>query len=94
MKSVKLFRVQDCTRHFVEWFNTHKQARERALEMVGLLDNEPLADIVDIFECHVSRDKGHILFCLNHGGWHGIDEKVDEVNQDGFADIKDWTKKE
>lgn len=94
MKSIKLFRVQDCSRHIVEWFSTHFQARQRAQEMVGLLENQPLADIVDIFECNVSRSKKHIQFNLNHGGWVGTEKKVDEVNHKGFVKMTEWTKED
>ena len=88
---LKLYRVQDDTRHCVEWYGTHFQAKQRAREMVGLHDNQPIADIVDIFECQVSRSKEHLLVSLNHGGWHGDEKKVDEVNQDGFVTIINWT---
>lgn len=93
MKSdLKLYRVQDCTRHYVEWYGTHFQAKERAQEMVGRRDNQSIADIVDIFECQVSRSKEHLLISLNHGGWHGDEKKVDEVNHDGFVTLENWTK--
>lgn len=91
MKGIKLFRIQDCGRYHVEWFSTHFQAKMRAMEMVGLRDNQPIADIVDIFECYVSRSKKHLLVNLNHGGWHGDEKKVDEVNQDGFVMLLNWT---
>lgn len=61
------------------------------MEMVGKRDNQPIADIVDIFACNVSRSKKHLLVSLNHGGWHGDETKIDEVNKDGFVKISDWT---
>ena len=94
MKQLKLFRVQDSGLHFVEWFSTHFQARQRAREMVGLDGNQSIVDIVDIFECNVSRSKKHLLVSLNHGGWHGDEKKVDEVNHDGFVALLNWTSTE
>lgn len=91
MSDLKLYRVQDCTGHYVEWFGTHFQAKERAQEMVGRRENQPIADIVDIFECTVSRRKNHLLDTLNHGGWYGDEKKVDEVNHDGFVYFSNWT---
>ena len=91
MKKLKLYRVQDCTRHYVEWFSTQFKARQRAREMVGLGQNQPIADIIDIFECNVSRAKQHILVGLNRGGWYGDERKIDEVNQNGFVALTNWT---
>ena len=91
MSDLKLYRVQDCTEHYVEWYGTHFQARQRAREMVGLSNSQPVADIVDIFECIVSRKKEHLLISLNYGGWHGDEKKIDEVNQDGFVSLLNWT---
>ena len=78
-------------RHVVEWFPNLKQAKHRALECVGLEENQPLTDIVDIFECEVEVNKAQLLQMINHGGWFGSQKKTMEINQEGIVDPKNWT---
>ena len=78
-------------RHVVEWFPNLKQAKLRALECVGLGENQPLTDIVDIFDCEVEVNKAHLLQMLNHGSWFGSEKKTMEINQEGIVDPKNWT---
>ena len=88
---MKLFKTQDDGKHFVEWHSNLTQANDRALELVGLKENEASADIVDIFECVISTKKDHLIELMNFGRWFGETRKVGEVDKDGKVSNDKWS---